>query len=200
MANIRRVMIGIVGLLLVLDAGALAYIKFTSGPAPSLEKSKLVLWVDDAGQAKAIAASFKEAGYEPIVKPDKRKDTVEADYRLAMKSTKKKLLEPLAEILKKAGHKQLSYSEDGTVLYLGGYHKQKAAAQRIADRIEANDKMVFEVVAGTKTVMKPSNRVILMEIPSNQVEVLVSGLDNSYTIADQEETPLDEPEAEPEAE
>ncbi len=200
MANIRRVLIGVVGLLLVLDAGALAYLKITSGPAPSEEKSKLVLWVDDATQAEGVAAAFKKAGYEPIVKADKRKTAVEADYRLAMTSTKKSLLEPLAEILRKAGHKQLSYSDDGTVLYLGGFHKQKAAAQRMADRVHANDKMVFEVVPGTKTVLKPSHRVILMEVPSNQVELLVSDLDNSFSIADQEETPLDPPEPSDEAE
>jgi hypothetical protein len=176
MATIRRVLIAIVGLLLMVDAAALAYVKFTSGPAPSDEKSKLVMWVDKGEQAKTAVAFLKEQNYDPIVKPDKRKTEVEADFRVAMKSTKKELLKPIEQILRQSGHQQLSYSEDGTKLYYGGFYKQKSEAVRMAERIKSKEQLVFEVVPGVKTVGKASNKVILMSVSTNMVETVMSDL------------------------
>lgn len=191
MAAGRRIMIAVVGLLLILDAGALAFIKLTSGPSPSEEKSKLVIWIDDGAKAKGVAAMLKEQGYQPVVKPDKRKSEVEADFRLAMSSSKKELLEPIAAVLRQGGHSGLSYSEDGTKLYYGGFFKQKAQASRVGQRIKEKDQIVFEVVPGKKTVSKPSHKVILLSVPSNMVADIITEVEAKATIADHEEISLE---------
>lgn len=192
MAMIRRALIGIVGLLLIVDAAALAYVKFTGGPAPSDEKSKLVLWIDNAEQTKTAAGIVKEQGFEAVVKPDKRKTETEADFRVAMKSTKKELLKPIEQIMRQAGHKQLSYSEDGTKLYYGGFYKQKAQALRAAQAIKAKEQLVFEVVPGVKVVAKPSNKIVIASMPSNLIPGLLEELSaQSVTIDDQVETSLE---------
>lgn len=192
MATIRRILIAVVGLALMVDAAALVYIKFTSGPKPSEEKSKLVLWVDDKAQAKTAEATLKEMGYEPILKADKRENVVDADFRVVMKSTKKELLKPIEQILRQAGHSQLSYSSDGTMLYYGGFYKQKAEALRVVERIKAKEQLVFEVATGTKVVPKPSHRVILLSVPTNMTEGLIDQLrEKKITIADSVETPIE---------
>lgn len=192
MAMVRRILIGIVGLLLIVDAGALAYVKFTSGPAPSDEKSKLVLWIDNAGQAKTAAGIVKEQGFEAVVKPDKRKTETEADFRVAMKSTKKELLKPIEQILRQAGHKQLSYSDDGTKLYYGGFYKQKAQAVKVAEMIKSKEQLVFEVVPGVKVVAKPSTKVVIASMPSNLIPGLLEEISaQNVTVDDQSEVSLE---------
>lgn len=198
MATVRRILIAIVGLLLMADAAALAYIKFTGGPAPSDEKSKLVLWVDDADQAQTAGDTCTEQGYEAVVSPAKRQSQVEADFRVAMKGNEK-VLKPIAQTLKQAGHgKQISLSDDGTKLYYGGFYKQKAQAVRQAERIKAQEKMVFEVVPGSKTVSKASNKVVIASMPSNMVEGLISEIvAKGVEISDQNEVSLSPKSEEP---
>jgi hypothetical protein len=170
MATVRRILIAIVGLALMADSIALAYVKFTSGPSPSDEKSKLVLWIDDAAQAQEAGEICTEQGYEAVVSPAKRQSQQEADFSL---------------------------SEDGTKLFYGGYYKQKAEAMRQAERIKAQEKMVFEVVPGVKTVQKASNKVVIASMPSNMVEPLISEIvAKGVEINDQNEvslTPKEEP-------
>jgi hypothetical protein len=191
MTAVRRIAIVVVGLMLILDGAALGYIKLNSGPTPSDEKSKLVLWVDDAGQAKAAGALLKEQGYEAVVGPAKRKTEIEADFRVVMKSTKKELLEPIAKVLRQGGHSGLSYSPDGTKLYYGGFYKQKSQAMRVAQRIKAQDQIVFDVVPGTKTVNKASNKVVMASVPSNMVDQIIDDVKGAkVSIADQSVTPL----------
>ena len=199
MATIRRILIAIVGLLLMVDAAALAYVKFTGGPSPSDEKSKLVLWIDNAEQAKAAEAMLKEQNYEPILKPDKRKAEVEGDFRVVMKGDKK-ILESIAKVLKQGGHgKQLSYSEDGTKLYYGGFHKQKAQALRVAERIKAKEQLVFEVAPGVKMVAKASNKVVVVSMPSNMIEGVMTDLSaQEIEVNDHTETSLEPKPAEEE--
>jgi hypothetical protein len=197
MATVRRILIAIVGLALMADSIALAYVKFTSGPSPSDEKSKLVLWIDDAAQAQEAGEICTEQGYEAVVSPAKRQSQQEADFRVAMSGTEK-VLKPIAQTLKQAGHgKQISLSEDGTKLFYGGYYKQKAEAMRQAERIKAQEKMVFEVVPGVKTVQKASNKVVIASMPSNMVEPLISEIvAKGVEINDQNEvslTPKEEP-------
>lgn len=192
MATIRRVLIAIVGLLLIIDAGALAYVKFSSGPAPSDEKSKLVFWIDDAAQAKAAAEALKATGYEPVLKADKRKTEVETDFRVVM-TGKDEILKSIAETLRQSGHTQLSFSEDRSKLYYGGFFKQKAQALKTVERIKAQEKIVFEVAPGTKTVEKKSNRLILLSVPSNMVSAVQDELQaKNIKIDDESETPLGE--------
>lgn len=199
MAGIRRLLIAIVGLLLIVDAAALAYVKFAGrGPSPSDEKSKLVLWIDDAEQAKKAAAILKEQGYSPLVKPDQRKTPVESDFRVAMHGSQK-ILEPIAQTLRQSGHTQLSISEDGEKLYYGGFYKQKSEAVRVAERIKSQEKMVFEVVPGTKMVSKKSTRVILLEVPVNLIDGLMSDITaQNLEIDDYTDTPLTPVESEAE--
>jgi hypothetical protein len=198
MATARRTLIAIIGLLLMADAAALAYIKFTGGPRPSDEKSKLVLWIDNAEQAATAGEVIKEQGYEGVVKADKRKSEVEADFRLAMKSSKKELLKPIEKVLRQAGHKQLSYSPDGTMLYYGGLYKQKAQALRQAERLKAQEQLVFEVRPGSKVVSKASNKVVIMSMPSNMIEGLLSEITaKGVEVNDQTEISLEPKEEKP---
>ncbi len=201
MATIRRVLIAIVGLLLIVDAGALAYVKFNSGPAPSEEKSKLVFWIDDAAQAETAAEALKAAGYEPVLKADKRKTEVETDFRVVMIG-KEEILKSIAETLRQSGHQQLSFSEDRGKLYYGGFFKQKAQALKTVERIKAQEKIVFEVAPGIKTVEKKSNRVILLSVSTNMVpEVQETLRAKNVTVDDESETSLsDSGEAAPSSE
>lgn len=200
MASIRRILIAIVGLLLIVDAAALAYVKLIGrGPTPSDELSKFVLWIDNKAQADKAAEVLKQRGYEPLVKPDQRKSPVETDFRVAMAGSKK-ILDPIAQTLRQSGHTQLSFSEDGEKLYYGGFYKQKSEAVRVAERIKSQEKMVFEVVPGVKMVSKKSHRVIVLEIPSNMIEPLMADISASnIEIDDYTETPL-EPKESPEEE
>ncbi len=189
MATVRRILIGIVGLLLILDAGALAVLKFGGGgTVPSDEKTKVVLWIDNAATAKAVAEVLKTQGYTPIVKPDQRATEVESGFRLVMGGPSREFLGSIAQTLRDAGHSGLSISEDGTELYYGKPFDQKAQAERVAARIKQTDKMVFEVRPGTKKVKKSSTKIVLAEVPSN----MVSGLMGEFSdkVDDSLETPL----------
>lgn len=206
MTVVRRVLLALVTLLLFADAGALAVLKFGSGPKPSDEKSKVVIWVDKKVDAQGIATAIKSAGYEPIVKPATREEEVDADFRLAMEASKKALLDPVAQVLKQNGHKKISFSSDGTILYFGGVYKQKAQALKMAEKLKTKDRFIFKVVRGKKVNKIKSFRVILLEVPDNMIGQLTEPLYNDYDIKDIEEIPLnreeepDEPEAEAEAE
>lgn len=190
MTAIRRILILVVGLALLVDGAALAYIKINSGPTPSEEKSKLVIWIDDPAKAKAVGELLKTQGYEPIVKPDKRKTEVEADFRVAMNG-EEKILKSIAQILKQSKKNQVSFNEDRTKLYYGGFYKQKAEAMRVAKRIKAEEQLVFDVVPGTKVVAKNSTKVVLVEVPSNLVDGILAEVATKATIADSSETSLE---------
>lgn len=194
MSVVRRIMLAIVTLLLVADAGALAVLKLGSGPKPSDEKSKVVVWVDKQEDAQGIAAIFKHENYEPLVKSATREESVDADFRLAMNASKKSLLEPVAQVLKQNGHKSLSYNEEGTTLFFGGVYKQKAQALRVAERLKTKDRFIFEVVRGKKINKIPSFRVILLEVPDNMVDDLTDKVELEYEVKDIETIPLDRPE------
>ena len=62
MTVVRRILIGVVGLLLLLDVAALGIVKFGTGPAPSKEKTKVAIWIDDKGQAEAATKMLAENG------------------------------------------------------------------------------------------------------------------------------------------
>lgn len=189
MATVRRALIGIVGLLLILDAGALAFLKFGGGPkVPSDEKTKVVLWIDDASVAKTVVAEIKELGYEPVVSKDQRATEVESGFRLTMAGPNRDFLNSIAQTLRDTGHSGLSISEDGTELYYGKAYEQRAQAERVAARIKQTDKMVFEVKAGRKKVKKPTTKIVLPEVPSNMVSDLMSPF--SDKIDDSLETPV----------
>ena len=189
MATIRRVLIGIVGLLLILDAGALAVLKFSGDTTPSDEKTKVVLWIDNGATAKAVVTDLKAQGYEVSSGPSKRKAEVEAGYRLVLYGPNKEFLSSIAQTLRDSGHSGLSISEDGKELYYGKAHGQRAQAERVAARIKQTDKMVFEVKPGTKTVDKATTKIVLAEVPSNMVDGLMGEL--SGKVDDSLETPLE---------
>lgn len=199
MTMLRRALILIVGMLLLFDAAALAVVKFAGGPKPSEEKSKVVFWVDDKEQAKRVRDKLKELKYEPIVKEAKRETKVQANYRLVYSASKRALLEPIANVLKRAGHKNLSINKEGTMLYYGGVYKQKAEAKRIAKSLEAREKVVFEVQPGEKTVMVKSHKIILMSVPDNFIPLVTDELSalEDVEIANQEEESLEPSEEEP---
>lgn len=196
MSTIRRVVLFLVTVALIADAGALVVIKMGSGPKPSDEKSKVVVWVDKQEEAQGIAAVFKTAGYEPIVKGAVREVKVEADFRLAMSASKKSLLDPVAQVLKQNGHNNISFSEDGTTLYYGGLYKQKTQAQKQAERLKTKDRFIFDVVRGQKVQKIDSFRVILLEVPDNMISDLTEPLYNDYEVKEIEEIALDRDEEE----
>ncbi len=189
MTLIRRVLIGIVGLLLVLDCAALVLVK--QGPRPSEEKSKLVIWIDDKEQAELAVETLKGMDYEPMLKAAKRDSFVKANYRLVYPG-KRELLEPIANVLRKGGHTNLSFSEDGTILYYGGVYTQKAEAKRIAKSLEARERVIFEVQPGQKKVTVPSHRVILLEVPDNFIADITDALEAvpEIEVVETEETSL----------
>lgn len=192
MTIVRRILILVVLILLVADAGALAYLKLNSGPAPSDEKSKVVFWIDDSSQAEAAVAKLKEMDQEPILKKAKREDFVQANYRLVHSAERKELLVPIANVLKKSGHKNLSFNEEGTELYYGGTYAKKAEAKRLAKSLEAKEFVIFDVKPGRKKVMVDSNRVILLEVPDNYIADISQKLteNGEIEIQDQTETSL----------
>lgn len=176
MSVVRRVLLVLVGIALVANVTALALVKSSAGPAPSDEKSKVVFWIDDKGQAELAETTLKEEGYEPLLKPSERDHFIEANYRLVYKDSSVKLVKPIANVLAKSGHKNLVIKEeDGMAkLYYGGVYKQKADAKKVAKSLETKELIKFDVEPGRKKTKKPSNRVILMAVPDN----FVSGLED----------------------
>ena len=191
MIVVRRILIGIVGLLLLLDAVALGVVKFASGPAPSKERSKVVIWIDDKAEAEQAAELLKGMEYETLLKPAKRPTFVEANYRLVMTASRRELLDPVAKVLQKEGHKNLSFNDDGTALYYGGFFTEKSQASRTAKALMAKEKFLFEVEPGQKKVMKDSFRVILVEVPSNMVSEVTEKVGAGAEVAEVEEEPLE---------
>lgn len=190
MTVVRRALIALTTLALVANAAALVLIKTGAGPAPSDDKSKLVFWVDDKGEAKTAGEKLEAAGYTAIVKAAEREDFVDANFRVVM-SGEKKTLTPVANLLKKSGHQNLSFSADGNKLYYGGVYAQKSEAIRVAKSLEAKERFVFDVEPGKKKVKKPSNRVIVEEVPRNFVSDLEGILSEaSVNTAKTEETPI----------
>ncbi len=189
MATVRRILIGVVGLLLILDAGALAVLKFGGGgTVPSDEKTKVVLWIDNADTAKAVAEELKGQGYTVSSGKSQRETEVEAGYRLVMGGPNREFLGSISQTLRDAGHSGLSISEDGTELYYGKPFAQKAQAERVAARVKQTDKMVFEVRPGLKKAKKSSTKIVIPEVPSNMVSDMMSGL--SDKVDDSLETPV----------
>ncbi len=190
MTVVRRALIALTTLALVANAAALVLIKTGAGPAPSDDKSKLVFWVDDKGEAKTAGEKLEAAGYTAIVKAAEREDFVDANFRVVM-SGEKKTLTPVANLLKKSGHQNLSFSADGNKLYYGGVYAQKSEAIRVAKSLEAKERFVIDVEPGKKKVKKPSNRVIVEEVPRNFVSDLEGILSEaSVNTAKTEETPI----------
>lgn len=167
MATVRRVLIAIVGFLLLLDAAALAYVNFSGGPRPSDEKSKVVFWIDEAGQASAASDALTALGYEVLVKPATRKAEVQADWRLTLGPQTPEMNQSVAQVLRNNGHTDIHFSADRSYLYYGPFYPNKADANRLMERIKAQDKIAFRVDQGKKEVDQPSHRVILMEVPDN---------------------------------
>ena len=191
MVVVRRILIGIVGLLLLLDAVALGVVKFAAGPAPSDEKSKVVIWIDNKAEAEQATELLRSMNYEPLLKAAQRPDFVEANYRLVMTASRRELLDPVAKVLRKEGHKNLSFNDDGTALYYGGFYTEKSQASRTAKALMAKEKFLFEVEPGQKKVMKDSFRVILLEVPSNMVSQVTAKVSAEVDVAEVEEEPLE---------
>lgn len=190
MTVVRRALIALTALALVANAAALVLIKTGAGPTPSDEKSKLVFWIDDKGQAQTAGEKLEGAGYKVLVKPAEREDFIDANFRVVM-SGDKKTLTPVANLLRKSGHTNLKFSEDGSKLYYGGVYTQKSEAKRVAKSLEAKERFVFDVEPGKKKVKKASNRVIVEEVPRNFVSDLEGILlEASVNTAKTEETPI----------
>lgn len=189
MTVIRRVLIAIVGLLLLLDVAALAWIKTKTEPTPSEDKSKIVFWIDDAGEAKAATESLKELGYEPIVKNAERNDFVEADFRLELDGVGSPL-KPTGRILRKRGYASVTWNEDGTVLDYGKVFATRAEAEQTATNIGNKEGVYFSVVPGKKKTVKQSHRVILLEVPNNKIDEVVGPIELEYTVAEVDEEPI----------
>jgi len=177
MTIIRRVLIALVAFALVLDAGAIVLIKAYAGPKPSEEMVKVVYKIDDKDQAEAVKEVFAEMEYPATLQPSSRIETVEANYRVVMTGEKRELLEPIARVLKKAGHTNLSFNEEGTKLFYGGVYEQKAAAQRKVKALEAKERLIFEVQPGQKKVKKPTFKVYVQEMPKNFEPILKSKIE-----------------------
>ncbi|MCA9777360.1 MAG: hypothetical protein KC800_11605 [Candidatus Eremiobacteraeota bacterium] len=191
MTVVRRILIGVVGLLLLLDVAALGIVKFGTGPAPSDEKTKVAIWIDDKGQADAAVKMLAENGYaETFSKPGKRETFVEADFRVVMEASRKELLDPVANVLKRGGHKNLSFNKEGTELYYGGVYQTKAEAKKVAAKLEKQEMLVFDVKPGQKKVMRDSFKVIIPEVPSNMVSEATSPVETEYEVVNIEEYPL----------
>lgn len=189
-AKIRRVLIVIVGIALILDAAALAYIKFGKAGA-SDSKVKLVLWIDDPGQAGTAKKLLTEQGLDVSATGGKRSTEVEAGFRVVLPSTVPEVLKSSEKVLRNTGFNQLSYSPDKTELYYGGYFKTEAEAKRVVDQIEAQG-VIFQVAKGRKTVAKASQKLVIASMPASQVDKVNTGLSQAkIKIADQVETPLD---------
>lgn len=190
MATVRRILIGIVGLLLILDAGALAVLKFGGGgTVPSDEKTKVVLWIDNAATAKSVAEELKAQGYTPIVKKDQRETEIESGFRLVFSGgLSRESLSAIAQTLRDAGHSGLELSKDGTELYYGRAFEQKAQAERVAARVKQTDKIGFEVRPAIKKSKKASTKIVLTEVPSNMVADLMGEF--SGKVDDSLETPV----------
>ncbi len=167
MATVRRVLIAIVGFLLLLDAAALAYVKFGGGPQPSDEKSKVVFWIDDAGEAGGAEEKLTSMGYEVLLKQATRKTEVPADWRLTIGPQTPEMNQSVAQVLRNSRHTDVHFSSDRTYLYYGPFFPNKADANRLMERIKAQNKIAFQVVQGQKEVDHPSHRVIVMEAPDN---------------------------------
>lgn len=190
MATVRRILIGIVGLLLILDAGALAVLKLGGGgTVPSDEKIKVVMWIDNAATAKSVAEDLKAQGYTPIVKPDKRETEVESGFRLVFGGgLSRESLSAIAQTLRGSGHSGLEISKDGTELYYGKAFEKKAQAEGLAAKIKQTDKIGFEVRPAIKKSKKASTKIVLAEVPSNMVADLMGEF--SSKIDDSLETPV----------
>lgn len=190
MTIVRRILMIAVGILLLLDLAALAVVKFSSGPSPSKEKSKLVLWIDDSAQADKAVGVLKEKSYSSLKKPAQRSTYVDADFRVVLTGPDA-VLKSSERALRKSGHKNLSYNDDKTVLYYGGFYPKKAKAQEVARNLEEKERIVFEVQPGKKKVMKKSFRVIVEEMPSNMVSDATEAISEAgVEVQDQEEEPL----------
>ncbi|MFA5504954.1 MAG: hypothetical protein WC314_06710 [Vulcanimicrobiota bacterium] len=191
MTVVRRILLVVVGILLVLDVAALAIVKFGTGPAPSDEKTKVAIWIDDKAHAEAAAKMLAEAGYpDTIHKPGERETFVEADFRVVMEASRKELLDPVATVLKKGGHKNLTFNKEGTELYYGGVYQTKAQAKKIASKLEKQEMLVFDVRPGQKKVMKKSFKVIIPEVPANYVSDVTAPVEAEYEVVNIEEYPL----------
>ena len=190
MSLVRRILIALTALALIANAGALVLIKTNAGPAPSEDKSKLVFWIDDGDQAGKAEEVLKAEGYETLLKPADREDFVDANFRVVMPG-ENKILKPVASSLARSGHKNLSFSKDGTKLYYGGVFTSKSEAKRVAKSLEAKEKFIFDVEPGKKKVKKSSHRLILTEVPRNYVTILEETLrDASVDTAKTVETPI----------
>jgi hypothetical protein len=200
MTVVRRILIAVVGLLLLLDVGALAYVKFASGPAPSEAKSKLAIWIDDEGQANAALKLVEEMEYKAVIKTAVRDEFVEADYRVVMTADRRELLDPVAKILKKAGHKNLSFNDEGTELYYGGVYPTKAKAKKVAARLMEEEKFGFDIEPGKKKVQKPSFKVVIYDVPENLITNLTDPIEEEYEVVSIDEYPNEPVEEEVEEE
>jgi hypothetical protein len=189
MTVVRRVLIGIVGLMLLLDVAALGIVKFSSDSAPSDEKSKLAIWIDDEGQAKAALKIVEEQKYKGEIKPAKRDVFVEADFRVVMDADRRELLEPVAKILKKAGHQNLSFNDEGTELYYGGVYATKDKAKKVAAKLMEEEKFGFDVRPGQKKVKKPSFKVVVYGVPQNRISDLTDPIEDEFTVQSIDEYP-----------
>lgn len=191
MTIVRRILIALTTLALMANAAALVLIKTQAGPAPSDEKSKIVFWVDDKGQAQTASEKLKALGYGVELKKAEREDFVDANYRVVMNDDNKQTLTSVANILRKSGHQNLTLSKEGNKLFYGGTFTQKSEANRVAKSLEAKERFIFEVESGKKKVKKSSNRVIVMDVPRNFVSDLEGALrEASVDSAKTEETPI----------
>lgn len=191
MTVVRRILIGVVGLLLLLDVAALGIVKFSGKSGPSDEKSKLAIWIDDEGQAKAALKIVEEAPYKGEIKPAQREVFVEADFRVVMDADRKELLDPVFKILKKAGHQNLSFNDEGTELYYGGVYQTKAKAKKVAAKLMEEESFGFDVRPGRKKVQKKSFKVVVYDVPVNMITDLTDKIEDEYQVEAIDEYPVE---------
>ena len=174
MKIVRRALLGLVTLLLIADATALALVNFGGGPSdnpsPAEEDNsiyKVVAYIDNAGKAKLIAKDIKKAGVDAEMGKSKRKVRKASGYRLVFKAGSAEIVGAIAETLKHKGY-TVNSSEDGTELYLGKNYASKAEAAKMVDRVQRQESIKFEVITGYKMVSQATNKLVARNLNAEQ--------------------------------
>lgn len=176
MSTIRRVLLGIVALLLFVDVGALAFVKVSASSEGGDEPAdnavmKVVAWLEDPIQAGTVAGAIKAEKFEVEVAEAQREKAVPSGYTLVFRASDAELLKPIAETLQHKGWSQVTVT--GEQLQLGGIYPSKAKAAAVADKVQAQEGIKFEIIEGTKIVPVKSHKVVVKGLGRKEAERVV---------------------------
>ena len=195
MTAVRRISLALVTLMLIADLAALALVKSQGGGGEepvdpgSSEMYKVVAMVDKAAQAKITAKAIEQLDLTVELNKTTRDVEKQTGFRLVFEASSIEILKAVAETLQYKGYTcAISEKSGQPQLFLGNIYKSKKKAAQVMQKVQRQESIKFEIIAGIKTVKVPTHKLVVRDVDEEMADRITAIL-GEMKVTDFEQIP-----------